>query len=244
MKNYIFFLTAIYLLLAFPSCNKDMDGSGEPGTGGSMARFTIKNNFLYAVDHESLHTFKLGSTIEPMGKQLLGFAIETIFPSGDLLFIGAQNGMHIYDIKNPDTPLEVSFTRHFVSYDPVVVNGDYAWVTLRTDETFGAGRNLLQVYDIRNIKNPQLITEYPMSGPRGLGVDGDKLFICDNMLKVYRITNGHQITLLQTFDIKAIDVIPKDNRLYVVAKDGFYQYHYEDDKVTFVSKITLPEKVK
>jgi hypothetical protein len=244
MKKTIFFIAALWVVSILSSCTKDSDGSSnEPGTGGSMARFTIKNDYLYAVDHSNLHTFRIDGKLVRMQEQYLGFAIETIFPSGDHLFIGAQNGMHIYDIKIPALPKKVSFTPHFVSYDPVIVQGNYAYVTLRAGDGFPGGtRNLLQIYDISKLNAPQQVAEYAMSSPRGLGIDGDKLFICDNMLKVFRVENGYELTLLKTFDINGIDVIPRNNRLYVVASDGFYQYHYDDENITLISKITLPQK--
>jgi hypothetical protein len=245
MKNIKFTLLAA-TLIAMIACSKDASDSGDTGTGGSMARFTIKGNFLYTVDHKSLHTFDISApnNVSHLYKQNLGFGIETIFPTENHLFIGARNGMHIYELSNPSRPSKKSFTPHFVSYDPVVVQGDFAYVTLRSDENFGTGRNLLQIYDISKLSDPVLLSQHNMVGPRGLGIDGDKLFICDNVLKVFKVTNGDQIQLIKTFNIQAIDVIPENEKLYVVAEDGFYQYSYNDDNIEFLSKITLPEKQK
>jgi hypothetical protein len=53
--------------------------------------------------------------------------------------------------------------------------------------------------------------------------------------------NGYDIELLQTFDIQAIDVIPDDGRLYVVAEDGLYQYDYDGESMSFLSKLTIPK---
>jgi hypothetical protein len=233
---------AFVVAVAFAACSKDSESAGDSGKGGSMARFTIKNDYLYAVDLEKLYTFKIDEKITVVQQQLLGFGIETIFPAGDYLFMGAQNGMHIYDIQNPAAPKKVSFTPHFVSYDPVVVQGNYAYVTLRMNPLMWTGRNLLQIYDISNLKAPQLLAEHPMAGPRGLAIDGNKLFICDDVLKVFEVTNGSQIRLLKSFDIEAIDVIPQNQVLYVVAADGFYQYSYDNENIQLISKITLSKE--
>ena len=107
---------------------------GNVGIGGSMARFTIYDNFLYTVDNSDMRLFDLSEATEPEKSQTipLGWGIETIFPYGDKLFIGAQNGMHIYDNVNPANPVRLSTYEHVQSCDPVVVRDDYAFVTLRS----------------------------------------------------------------------------------------------------------------
>ncbi len=240
MKRKTNLFLSLALILLF-SCTKDDAMRGDTGTGGSMARFTILQDYLYTVDHESLHTFGISqpADIQYLHNQYLGFGIETIFPSDDYLFIGARDGMHIYGLGNPERPDKISFTPHFVSYDPVVVQGDFAYVTLRSGPSMG--ENVLMVFDISKLNAPQLIAEYQMTGPRGLGIDNDRLFICDDMLKVFHVEeNGYDIELLQTFDIQAIDVIPDEGRLYVVAEDGLYQYDYNGESMSFLSKLTIP----
>lgn len=229
------------VLLLF-SCTDSDTGIGDTGTGGSMARFTIKGNYLYAVDYNNLNTFDISDSTNIIEKkeQQLGFGIETIFPYGENLFIGAVNGMHIYDISTPDFPVKKSFTPHFVSYDPVVVQGDFAYVTLRTGDNGWGWANLLQIYDISQLNEPNLLAEYEMTGPKGLGILNDRLFICDaDELKVFSVSNGYQIEQLQSFALSAIDVIPHPDRLYVIADDGFYQYNYQETGLEFLSKITM-----
>ncbi len=235
--SYLIVFAVSVLML---SCNKDA-GQGDTGTGGSMARFAIKGNYLYAVDHESLHSFDISqpADVRRVYDQYLGFGIETIFPTEEYLFIGARDGMHIFGLTNPDKPQRISFTRHFLANDPVVVNGDYAFVTLRSGLRFTNSRNVLLIFDVSNPQNPQLVAEHEMAGPKGLGIDDDKLFICDDVLKVYSLTKGYEIDLIKSFDIQAVDVIPKNNMLYIVAEDGLYQYSYEGENISFVSKITL-----
>ncbi len=232
-------------MLFIVSCDKSSDGGTDPGTGGSMARFTIKGDYLYTVDNANLRTFNISqpSNISYIQEQYLGFGIETIFPSGNHLFIGSRDGMYIYELTNPQNPKKISYTPHFVSYDPVVVQGNYAYVTLRTspnDPSFGINR--LLIFDITKLNSPEEVASYNMVNPKGLGIEGDKLFICDDVLKVFNVTNGYEIELIQIFDIQAIDVVPIDGRLYVVCEDGFYQYNYDGDNITFLSKITIPNQ--
>ena len=240
MKTYHYFLIPLLVLL-FYSCQKESIQS-DTGTGGSLARFTIQGNYLYAVDFDNLHVFNINNPANVIyeTEHYAGFGIETIFPFQDLLFLGARNGMHIYSIEDPAKPQKISFTPHFVSYDPVVVQDHYAYVTLRTDNSFNNGLNLLQIYDISNLTSPELLKEYEMKGPRGLGIDGDQLFVCDDEIKIFTVANGYELKLKTTLPIEALDVIPLDNTLYVVAPDGIYQYSYTDSSVELLSKITIP----
>ena len=84
--------------------NSDFSTNGESGTGigGSMARFTIVGDYLYTVDSWDLNTFDISDQINPEFKSKvgLGWGVETIFPYDNRLFIGAQNGMHIYNLEN------------------------------------------------------------------------------------------------------------------------------------------------
>lgn len=244
MKKLIPYLSMLIFLTFLSGCTKEAATDGDTGTGGSMARFTIRGNYLYTVDYEYLHTFNISNpaAINYLQKQYLGFGIETIFPTDDYLFFGASNGMHIYDLETPEKPRKMSFTPHFVAYDPVVVQGNFAYVTLRDGQGVGGRLNQLMVYNISRPDAPELLAEYPMTAPRGLGIDGNRLFICDNQLKVFAVTDGFRIELTHAFDISALDVIPKGNILYVVAEDGLYQYAYDGETVQFISKLTIPRK--
>ena len=219
------------------------------GKGGSMARFAVHDDILYIVDQISLKTIDISSPESPkylQGKeQTLSWGIETIFPMEDLLFIGSQNGMYIYDIKDPEFPSLLSETQHITSCDPVVASGNYAYVTLNSENVWcGQRSNILQVYDITNPEAPVMIKSLSLQSPRGLGVDGNKLFVCDIGLKVYDITSPENIRWIDDVtDIPEIenkdtyDVIPIGGNLLVIGNDGFYQLNYEGEKLTYVSKI-------
>ena len=247
----------LYLLPAFilTGCMGDASSSGSDsngGVGGSMARFTIRDNYLYTVDSQTLKTIDISDPGQPRhlkGRdQKLGFDIETIFVMDTLLFIGSQSGMYIYDVTRPDFPQFLSQVSHIRSCDPVVASGNYAYVTLNSENTWcGRVSNVLQVYDISNTHNPvlkQTVTGF--ISPRGLGVDGTKLFICDNGLKVYDITDPvyprwmDDLTYIPEADgIDTYDVIPLNGLLLVVGANGLYQFDYRGDKLKFVSKIEI-----
>ena len=215
------------------------------GIGGSMARFGIYLNTLYAVDNTTLHIFSITVPKTPVFKKDFnaGWGIETMFTVGDKMFLGSQTGMRIYDISIPNSPLYLADFWHMTGCDPVVVNGNYAYITLRGGNNCGNNVNQLVVVSIENITKPVELKTYPMEGPYGLGIDKNTLFICDGDagLKVYDVADPmtiNQHLLAQFTDIQAHDVIPVEGILIMIADDGLYQYDYSNVKdIKFLSKI-------
>lgn len=209
--------------------------------GGSMARFTLYDNYLYTVNESSLKLFDVKNPAKPssMVDIPIGWGIETIFPYGNNLFIGSMTGMHIFDNTNPSKPVHLSTYNHFTACDPVVVEGNYAYVTLRTDESNGSrcprGVNTLDVVDVTNLRKPNLIKSYPMQNPHGLGIDRGDLFVCEGRHGLKRFDaqdikaiDKNLLAHLQGFD--AYDVILNDHVLIMVGKDGLYQFDYSSKK--------------
>jgi hypothetical protein len=201
------------------------------GRGGSMARFTLYQNYLYIVDQSTLHVYDISNASNPVaGNDIsLGWNIETIFPTQGHLFIGSTSGMQIYDISSPTNPVWVSTYDHVSSCDPVVVQGDYAYVTLRSGTPCEGFTNQLEVVDISNIANPTLVKSYEMHNPHGLGIAGNTLFLCegDEGLKVFDIADKltiDQHLLQQIQGMQAYDVIPFQGKLLLIGENGFYQY--------------------
>jgi hypothetical protein len=210
-------------------------GNGSTGTGGSMARFIIYENILYAIDASALHFFNVSESSSPLaiGNYQVGWNIETVFIARDHLFIGAQTGMYIYNLINPIEPQYVSTYWHVTSCDPVVVEGNYAYVTLRTGNTCESDVNQLDVVDVAELSNPQHLKSYTMYNPHGLGIDNGTLFICDGEegLKVYDASNPYMIknNMIARFpEINAFDVIPVNDLLIMIGTEGIYQYNYSD----------------
>src|SRR5690606_2672021 len=123
----------------------------------------------------------------------------------------------------------VSSLSHARGCDPVVVQDDYAYVTVRSGGDCGGDINQLDVIDVSNISNPILKKSFAMKNPHGLGIDGNTLFICDGDagLKVFDGTNpltvGNEL-LHQFKNIQATDIIPYNNVAMVIGDDGIYQY--------------------
>ncbi len=243
MKNILLTFLSIFTLIWLTSCNNDsyvsVDNS-QTGVGGSMARFATVGDYLYTVNSQDLVIIDVTSPASPKytATEGVGFGIETIFPYNGYLFIGAQTGMYIYDISNPVKPQKLSQYEHIYSCDPVVVQGDYAYVTLHSEGSrCGRWNNELHVIDVSNLRMPKLLTTYAMENPLGLGVDGDNLFVCDKGLKVYDISDKNNLILKQSFSINANDVIPYNDLLIVIGDNGLYQYDYSGEDLTLLSTI-------
>ncbi|WP_162053451.1 LVIVD repeat-containing protein [Pontibacter pamirensis] len=226
-----------------------MPGSAA-GQGGSMARFTISGNHLYTVSLSDMQLFDISDETNPQAGQKinLGWGIETIFPYDDKLFIGSTTGMHIYDNSNPTSPVHLSTYAHVNSCDPVVVDGDLAWVTLRSGNACAGFTNQLEVIDISNARSPQHLKTYPMQNPHGLGIDQSTLFLCEGEygLKVFDIKDHLKVDKNLKAHFKgqnAFDVIPLGTSLLMIGKNGLYQYDYSDiNQIKLLSKIPVMRK--
>ncbi|TAL70749.1 MAG: hypothetical protein EPN82_01250 [Bacteroidetes bacterium] len=218
---------------------------GSSGKGGSMARFTTYNKYLYVVDRSNLQSIDISipENPRPWNKVNIGWNIETIFPFGDKLFIGSQTGMFIYDASTPWNPTYLAQFSHARGCDPVVAEGKYAYVTLRTGTRCFGDLNQLDILDITELTNPKLIKSYPMQEPGGVGIDGTTLFLCDGKagLKVFDVKDPLKIELLNWLsDLQTYDIIPLGKIAILIGSDGLFQYDYSDPKnLILLSKINV-----
>ncbi|WP_372916616.1 LVIVD repeat-containing protein [Salegentibacter sp.] len=232
------------MIMAAESFNSDASGFAATGTGGSMARFNIKDKFLYVVGQQTLSVFNISSLSSPehISTDYVGWQIETIFNQDDYLYLGSSTGMYIYSIEDPSTPEFVSVLQHVLGCDPVVVDGDMAYVTIRGGNECGQSWSQLQVIDVADKQNPELLATYEMDSPYGLGVKDDLLFVCDgdSGLKIYDKTQSPGLTLTDHFqDINTYDVIPLEEVLLMVGDDILHQYTYADNEIRLLSSFSL-----
>ncbi|MGB3588553.1 MAG: hypothetical protein WBA23_18545 [Tunicatimonas sp.] len=243
MNRIIYFLF-LGLSCLFFSCEDSSDVAADfgdgTGQGGSLARFAIRGDHLYTVDRNDLHVYDVSDVNQPrkVNQVSVGAQIETIFPRLDNLFIGSQGGMFIYSITQPTQPQFLSNYIHVVSCDPVVADERYAYVTLRSIQNVcGRFTDQLDIVDISDLRSPFLQRTYPMTHPKGLGVDGNELFVCDDGLKVFDISNVDSLVQKYHFRIEANDVIPYRDYLMVIGSDGLYQYRYSEDTIVLASQL-------
>lgn len=232
--------------IALEATNYSGDASAPAGVGGSMARFTIVDDYLYTVDISDLHIFDISNNANPnkISSTTVGWNIETIFPNGNKLFLGSSNGMFIYDITNRTSPSLLSEFWHVGACDPVFVQGNLAYVTLRSGTICDGFNNQLEVIDITDPTQPSLLKTYEMDNPHGLAIANNTMFLCegDYGLKILDIEDHLAIDELKHYkDFSTFDVIAlPNNLLLVIGSDGFYQYDYSDvNNLEQLSKIEV-----
>lgn len=224
--------------------------SSPVGKGGSMARFTIIQDHMYTVSYSNLVVFNVSAPEKPRYVKEVRIEnlnmVETIYPLENQLFIGAQNGMNIYDVSKPASPALTGEFAHVQSCDPVISDGVYAYVTLRSGTSCQGFTNQLEVLKLSSFTNPKLMKTYPLTNPHGLSKDGNLLFICDGEdgLKIFNADDVMNLKLLHHVQhISTYDIITMNGIALVVAKDGLYQYAYDTGgQPRFLSRLGINKK--
>lgn len=183
MKNLFLFMSIVLLF----SCTKEsanLSNQNTKGKNGSLTRFAIKDDYMYAVDLNYLKVFDISTGDEPILKNKIkvDYGIETISIYGNYVYLGAVDGVYIVDINNPQNPVELEKIEHHVSCDPVVVQNNIAYSTQRANAV-GCGTawtsSVLAIYNVSDPQRPELLNSIQMGQPYGLAVENNWLFVCD-----------------------------------------------------------------
>jgi len=206
------------------------------GVGGSMARFALSEDRMYTVNYNAIKVFNTAVAEKPTYVKEIPTAsgsIETIYPFSNYLFIGSMTGMVIYDISNKDNPAPKGTFDHARVCDPVISDGDYAYVTLRNGTQCQGFVNQLDVVDVRDVTHPSLVSSFPMSNPHGLSKDNGLLLICDGD-EGLRICDARYPGGIYTISVlkmpSTFDVITLGGIAVVSTIDGLYLVDYSDPK--------------
>ncbi len=231
-------------LLAAAGVSCAQSGPTSVGKAGSLARFAVRGDFLYALSPHSLTVFDVTDKFNPVtaGTVNAGETLETIFPYKDNLYLGTRQGLNIYSLKTPRSPLFVGKFEHVVSCDPVVVEDDIAYVTLRSGGRCRRGINELQIIDIGRPERPLPLARYPFSRPGGLGIDGKRLYLMegDRGLLVLDVKNPGAVKEIGNYPMtNGYDVIPYGKLLIAVAGDGLYFFDSSRLPLVKLSKIEI-----
>ncbi|UBM59946.1 hypothetical protein LAG90_04695 [Marinilongibacter aquaticus] len=229
------------------SCKSDFfkdSVDSETGRGGSLARFTVMNGYLYAVKAHELLVFDLSEESTDLVNRIsLDAFAETIFPFKGNLLLGTQTGMWVYDVSLPESPTFISKYEHILSCDPVVADGDFAFTTLRSGTACRNGVNRLDVLNIGSLLDPYLVRSYSLLNPFGLAVKGNRLYVGedDRGLRIFDLSDPENMqTVRRDFNINARDIIPLENSLLITASNGISQYKLEEnDQFTLLSHIEI-----
>lgn len=216
----------------------EMNLSGSQGGSASCFALNSPTNptCLYAISDRDIKVFAVDNPrqMRKVGENLgVRDQLESAFVADGNLFVGAQSGMYIFNLDDPQFPDYEGRYNHLRACDPVVVEGDYAFLTIRDGEECGRTKNELHVINISDLSNPRQEGIYAMSNPHGLGVDKGRLFVCDGDagLKVFDARNPGNLRevsrlsdLSGTFDVIPI---PSKRQLIAVAGNNIIQYRYD-----------------
>jgi hypothetical protein len=212
---------------------------------------------MYAINNEELTSFDISDRNNPVqiDRQDVGFRIENIFHKDGILFIGSSQQLYIFELSNKGIPVRKTSVSYFggesvCSFDPVIVSGNYAYVTLSPFTAVDNGRcfrdfnvNELRIYDVTKIENPVLLTQFPMQFPKGLAIDNNVLFICEKEkgVKVLDVTDKLKPKVItELYGFQSYDVILREKLLYVVGTDQIRVYDYSDiEDFKLISTIKL-----
>ncbi|MFN8672727.1 MAG: hypothetical protein U0457_11695 [Candidatus Sericytochromatia bacterium] len=217
--------------------NRLTSSSSSTGKGGSLARFSIVNDYLYTVTNSDINVFSLKDEKNPekIGKVEVDINrrdIETIYAYKDKLFMGSSTGAYIYDNKNPQKPEFISKIEHIRSCDPIVVENDTAYITLRSGVSCRGGSNQLDVVDIKDLKLPKIVKSYPLRKPWGLAIKDSMLYVCDyeDGLKIFDAKEAENLKELKVININTPkDIILNENNLgIIISDDGIYEYDFSN----------------
>ena len=234
-------LLAGLLVMFMAGCYQGGDAPTNTGTGvgGSTARFTIQKNHLITIEDHQVKVFSLSQPMTPVNVATFDTRItmETIFPQGEeRIYIGTNEGTIIMDHQEAGILQEVAFVAHFRSCDPVVADGHYMYVTLRDGNGCGvltSNVNQLMVFDIADVKHPELITQININRPYGLGIRADSLFVCyANGVLQYDISEPRNIEQVAGYSTQCDDLIAATDPMIFTSAEGIHLVTHSDAGLT------------
>lgn len=207
------------------------------GTGGSYARFQIHGNALYTIESWQLNVFNIANADSAfydkavyMTEWFGGGEFETLFSQKEFLFVGSTTGMFVINATDEFNPYFMSGFSHATACDPVVVNENTAYITVRGGTSCGAIQDQVNVIDITDMANPTLTSTYLLDQPYGLGVRQNTVYVCCGTqgLKIFNAEGG-TLTLENSYADNVTDVIPLASHLIAVGPNTIRQYSYGAD---------------
>lgn len=231
IKCILILISAICLM----GCGKEESSpsNGNRGTSqsGSLALYAFHDNYMYKISGHSLSIYNVSDAKSPIFIKEMEIepGIETIMVD-QYLFFGSRTGLIVYSIDNPEAPSHITTYSHVTSCDPVIIDGNYAYVTLSA-QTMCRGVNELHVIDISDIYNLKLVGQMWMDKPQGLASNGKYLYICEGEygLTILDKSTPSDVKLVKNMiDIHVVDAIFKDNTLTLRGPDGIYKFDCTD----------------
>lgn len=247
-KKFSFFGLGVCLLISCSDDGSNFDSSSDSVVQGSTNKFAVTGDYLYILNETSLIPYNLSDPESPVKESevFLGVGIETVITRENNLFIGAQDGMYIFDISNRANPRQLSVYRHTTACDPVALKDSVAYVTLRANNVTCFGNlNVLEVLDISDLTNPIRKNTINMKEPHGLSVESNNLFVAQENHGIVNfgienaynpIVKGEITPLHNSKDVIAVDNANYEKLLIVTGRDGIFQYTYKNGSLQLLSE--------
>lgn len=216
---------------------------------GTLNKITTMNDYAYVVGHSDIFVFTTsGQNLDFVNRITTESSdIETIYPYEDYLFLGTQSSMELLSTSNPENPSHVSVYWHPTSCDPVLPNGEVAYLTLRSADNSGCAGddNTLEVIDMSNETEPTVLNSVVLDAPYGMGIDGNYLWVGQGNygLSLFNNTDPSSPQLIKTFaGVNAYDVIPNPyvpNAIYITGNHGMELYNVDYSNHTISLATTI-----
>lgn len=239
---------SVMLSLVLAACGSDTSNDSD-GVSGSKARLIAHDGAIYSLSNTQLVRINIGNPADPVITDdiWVGDNPDSLAQSGDVIYVGSPadirsyrytegNGLQLVDVSDPRRAV----------FDPVVVDGDYAYSTVVTrnwvnSEGEVSGQGDLYVYQIDESDNLNEISVVQNIGyAQGLAIWDDNLMICDpsNGLLHMDVSNRtsplkyHRIGFVKCDDILHVG----DGHFITVGPEGLYQLKpYENNNMGVIS---------
>ena len=235
-----------FVLGACAGASSDSTGnSGGQSNAGSTATILPYGSIAYVLDNSLLKIIDLEKTPPEIRKAIPLDSPETLFISNGYLYIGGENGVDIFNLEEPINPVRTSTYEHMRACDPIIVEDDIGYITLRSgfgDRCRLVGPNRLEIVDMSNPELPELINTFSMTNPYGLAKTDTHLAICEEAfgLTLLNVDDPLDISKVVNYsDINCFDLIYSDSRLIATASDGIYQFSATSQYLELLSQIPV-----
>lgn len=99
--------------------------------------------------------------------------------------------------------------------------------------------NELQTYDIKDVENPILLNTRGLTSPKGLGLYGNYLIVCDDDVKIFDVSDPVDSKYITSIPVNfSIDVIIRENQLFIISEKGVYQYQLNANNIESFNKLS------
>ncbi|BCD96218.1 hypothetical protein [Marinagarivorans cellulosilyticus] len=249
LRPFIPLCTALFLG-ACTGASESPNGSAGQSNAGSTATMLPYGNVAYVLDNNLLKIIDL-EAVPPVLEQAISLdAPETLYISNDYLYIGGENGVDIFNLEDPVNPVKASTYEHMRACDPIIVDDDIGYVTLRSgfsDRCRLAGPNRLEIVDMSDPELPELINTFTMTNPYGLAKTDTHLAVCEEAFGLTLLNVDDPLAVSETVsysDINCFDLIYNDGVLIATASDGIYQFSATSQFLELLSAIPVGDAVE